>query len=130
MKKIFLFLTLAALVITSCNSDDNARNEETTATVDLAGTWLESGPNASNFTVIFTDTTVTINSELNENTHTYNYTFENNTLHLTTPGSDIVYTHYITPVNHGIMKMSNLYIQVASNNAIPILTTFEKQHPL
>ena len=130
MKKIVFFLTFAALAITGCSSDDNANNEIFAETPDFIGTWIESGPNPSNNTLIFTATTVEIYSRLFENSNTYNYTFENNTLHLTLPGSNYTSPHNVTPVTHSIMKLSNMYIQDASINSPPILTTFEKQYPL
>ncbi|KGO86302.1 hypothetical protein Q765_12050 [Flavobacterium rivuli WB 3.3-2 = DSM 21788] len=130
MKKIVFFLTFAALAITGCSSDDNANIEIFAETPDFIGTWIESGPNPSNNTLIFTATTVEIYSRLFENSNTYNYTFENNTLHLTLPGSNYTSPHNVTPVNHSIMKLSNMYIQDASINSPPILTTFEKQYPL
>ena len=134
MKKIYLFLTLTALAITGCSEDSDKDTKHY-----LAGTWKETEPTANEHIITFEPISDIPSSEgtflgkatisrSDGTSQIYDYTASLERLTFTIPDKEAgTTTHNLEKVSSRTIKLSGMYIQDASSNSTPIITTFKKQ---
>lgn len=122
MKKIALFMAVAATVLASCSDDDNT-NSNPLNQAYLDGVWAETAPDADSHTLVFDADSVTFTQEFSIIGH-YNYEVSGNKL-LFTPTDSTTATptqHTVEIVNDSVMKVSNLVITTGDTTPVAPIT--------
>jgi hypothetical protein len=127
MKKIALFIALAAVSLTSCSNDDDNNGPALNASY-LEGVWVETHPDPDMHTLSFHGSTVTLTRQFSV-IGEYDYEISGNTLLLSTPSSAAPASEHVAEiVNDSVMRLSNMVIVGPWDNSLPAegTLTFQK----
>jgi hypothetical protein len=126
MKKIALFMAVAATVLASCSDDDNTTSNPLNRTY-LDGVWVESAPDANKHKLAFDADSVTLTRQ-ESIVGNYDYEISGNRLLFTLKNSTTATPteHTVQIVNDSVMKVSNLVVGPANGTTPAVPVTFKK----
>ncbi|KOS04649.1 hypothetical protein AM493_00280 [Flavobacterium akiainvivens] len=121
MKKIALFMAVAATILASC-SDDDSTPTPTIEKAFFAGAWNETAPDANHRTLNFVGDSVTLAREDGLNFKD-KYTLTGNSLNF---GAAPNNNHIVQVIDSVTIKLSHIYIAAPNENGTPQTVTFKK----
>ncbi|MFL9844817.1 hypothetical protein [Flavobacterium rhizosphaerae] len=124
MKKLFLFVAMAAFTLTSCSKDDDDNKTYTLNSDYLFGNWVETDP--TNYIFSFDESTATLTDLGEPNTQDYNYSTEEGKLILVTPDGQYTSTFDIEIVDKDTLKLTSLYPSFACVGCPKTVSTFKR----
>ncbi len=122
MKKITLFIALAAFSLSSCSHDDNDARQNVITITQLDGNWTESAPQAQWRSMAFDGHTATL-SRADGLAIAYHYDINGNKLVFTSANGEQT-QHTIEVVNEATIKISDILILGTAEIGNPETVTF------